>query len=916
MTPSDVAAGDISHYRILGPLGRGAMGEVYRAVDQRLGREVALKMLPRDVEGDADWQTRLLREAQAVSSLNHPGIVTLFDITAADGRSFLVMELVLGEPFAAVARRGVAWRRALTLVADVADALAAAHTLGILHRDIKSDNLMVTPAGQVKVLDFGLAKLRAGPAGAATPGATELALSIVSTEALPDLSEHVSLEATIAPTLAVGSTPSSSTTSLAEHLPPPASPSQPTWRPAQRELASDLTQAGQLVGTPAYMAPECYDGITDVRSEVFALGVVLYELLVGTRPFDRGNAFATMAAIKLDDPVAPSIAAATRGIPTRVDRVVVRALAKAAEDRFPDMATLAATLRELARPPRRAWWPWALLGAGVAVGAAGLGWRLTAAPDRPPAREMEVTSSRRLTLDQGCEEYPRFTPDGTSIIYDGLIDGDSEILSVGLDGSGRRRLTHAPGWDYAAAVSPDGARVAYIHEGTDGRTARVMSAAGDAAGARELGPISGYPAWTRDGALLVGDAAGRILRWELATGAGAAVARETVLGQLPTGARAYHLAAVEGGGVAILWWTPSNADGTGLGELDPGGRLRVIEQGQVDYEGGLVPSFTERGYYATRKAATTGNQLLWRPWGGGAPVVVPGGLSPRAGVDISRDARRLVFSTCTARQYIARVRPGVAPVVISRGEWQDHSPIALAGNRALITSDRLGHQQGWLIDLATREARAVTPPDSHGAAAAPGGDQVAYAADGGRGGLRLVALTGGAPRPLTTDASDTAPAFSHAGDQVVFVRTLVGQPWLHAVATDGGAPRRLVAGTEPALSPVADTIVYITAADAAGAGQIRLTDLAGGPSRSLPGVDRAAWQRPRFSPDGRRLLVLRGFQEVVELTIDGSAPPTVVWTATTDSVIAVDYTADGDGILAALADYDGDVWLAEGRFGR
>jgi serine/threonine protein kinase len=137
------------------------MGEVYRAVDQRLGREVALKMLPIDVQADADWQTRLLREAQAASALHHPGIVTLFDIASADGRSFLVLELVKGERFSDLAARGLPWAKAFELVASVAESMAAAHALGILHRDIKSDNLMVTARGQTKVLDFGLASCAA-----------------------------------------------------------------------------------------------------------------------------------------------------------------------------------------------------------------------------------------------------------------------------------------------------------------------------------------------------------------------------------------------------------------------------------------------------------------------------------------------------------------------------------------------------------------------------------------------------------------------------------------------------------------------------------------------------------------------------------------------------------------------------------
>ncbi|MBZ0238392.1 MAG: protein kinase, partial [Deltaproteobacteria bacterium] len=679
-------SGDISHYRILGQLGRGAMGEVYRAVDQRLGREVALKMLPREVEGDADWQTRLLREAQAASALNHPGIVTLYDIEHDEGRSFLVMELVSGEPMSEVARKGVTWERALELVAGVADALAAAHALGILHRDIKSDNLMVTARGQVKVLDFGLAKLRA------------------------DVVSRTSQMQAVAP-------PPEADDSLADTLVPRTQPadSQPGWD--RKALRSDLTQAGQMVGTPAYMAPECYEGHTDVRSEVFALGVVLYELLVGKRPFDRENAFATMAAIQLDDPEPPSKAAPERGIPPKVDQLVAKTLAKAPAERFADMTELAAALRAATVRPAPARWPWFVIPAVVVAGLGGIAvWKLTEQPPAPPPPppppekvEIAVTASRRVTLETGCEEYPRFTPDAKAIVYDGLVEGDYEVLRQSLDGGPRERVTRDEGWDYAAAISPDGATIAFIHEGTSARTLRIIDAgaAGDAgAGAAipaDLGPIAGYPSWTRDGALLVGDDAGRVLRWEL--GKDGAV-KETVLGQLPAGARAYHVVEVGELGIAVLWWTHGEGVATGLGELARDGAVRVIEESATDYEGGMAPSSSGRGYYVTRKGATTGNQLMWRPWGGGEPVVVPGGLSPRAGLDVSRDGKRLVFSTCTDRQYIARLREGAAPETITRGEWNDTAPATVGGTGVLVRSDRLGSQQGWVIDLAGGESRA------------------------------------------------------------------------------------------------------------------------------------------------------------------------------------------------------------------
>jgi Tol biopolymer transport system component len=856
----------LSHYRIVGPLGRGAMGEVYRAVDQRLGREVALKMLPREVEGAGDGQARLLREAQAVSALNHPGIVTLHDLATVDGRSFLVMELVDGEPCSTLARRGLPWARALAIVADAAEALAAAHRLGILHRDVKSDNLMVRTDGQVKVLDFGLAKLRAdlaAPIGS-PPSVAEPALA------------DVSLAETLVPATASGAA-----------------------------LSSDLTQAGHLVGTPAYMAPECYDGVATPASEVFALAVVAYELLTGRRPFDRGTAVATMAAIRLDEALPPSRVAPDRKIPAWVDAVILRALAKDPNVRFPDMPALAAALRASPPPPRRRW-PGAVGAAALAL-AGGVGWYATRDRAEPPT--MTVTASRRLTLDPGCEEYPRFSPDGRQVVYDGLVHDDYEILSVDLAGGAPQRITDRSGWDYAPALSPDGTRVAYVHEAPDQRVVMVQAVAGGPA--VPLGPISGYPAWTEDGALLVGDPSGRIVRREL-TAAGA-IAREVELGRLPSGGRAYHVVAIAGAGVAVLWWTASDTEATALGELDLRGRLRIVEETLTDYEGGLAVAAEPRAYYVTRKGATTGNQLLWRRWGARAGVIVPGGLSPHAGIDVSRDGRRLVFSTCRERQYVARLRAGAAPAVLSRGEWQDMFPAPAGADAVVVTSSRTGVDQGWLIDLAGRPPRAVTPAGAVAVRASHDGALLAYAADGGRGGVAVVPLAGGAPRRLTDGPSDAVPTFTFDDREVVFSRIDPDGPAVYAVPVSGGPARRLFAGSHPATSPVAATIAALDAPDPNGARAIVLSEPTGAP-RPLPGAPRAAWLAPRFSPDGTRLVAVRGFQEIVELTVDGSAPPRVVWTAATDSVLAVDWMPDGDGLLAALANYDGDLWLAEGRF--
>ncbi|HEY5926704.1 MAG TPA: protein kinase [Kofleriaceae bacterium] len=885
---------DVLHYRILGELGQGGMGQVFRAVDQKLGREVALKMLPADMARDRDWQARMLREARAASALNHPGIVTLYDLEVADGRTFLVMELVQGERFSDLASKGgVQWQRAVELVAGVADALAAAHARGILHRDIKSDNLMLTPTGQSKVLDFGLAKLR--DTTATTTGGAELERDEEAgptarmRSRLPGLGD--------APTIDAGQ--SLRTLGVAATVRPATDP-------------AGVTRIGQLLGTPSYMAPECYEGVADARTEVFALGVVLYELLTGKRPFARESDLAVMAAIQLDDPEPPSQASADRNIPPNVDAIVMRALAKDPVQRFPDMAALAAALRETLRPPpplppplRRRWPVFAAALAGVLVlGSVGAWLAMRDGGDGEPL-DIAMTSSRRVTFEPGCEEYPHVHPDGRRVIYDGLVDGDYEILSLDLESGDKRRLTSTPGWDYASSLSPDGARIAYVHEDVTTRTLRVVELAGGEP--RDLGAIHGYPSWTTDGALLVGDAAGRIIRRDVATG------RDTVLGTLPAGARLYHLAEIAGAGIALLWWTSSDADATALGELDRNGKLRVIEEIATDYEGGLTPSQRTRGYYATRKGATEGNQLLFRRWGGGKPITVPGGISPGAGVDVTRDGGRLVFSTCVERQYVARIRDGEPLQVVSKGTWQDTNPFVVDDTHIVVTSDRIGQQHGWRIDLTGSEPpRSITPPGALGTSPSPRGDVVVYASSGGRGGIETKA-PGGEPRVLTRDASDAAPVFTRDGAHVLFERTIDGVTYVHEIAAAGGTARKLTPGAAPAISPVDDTFAFVTASDPSGARRVMVADRAGAPPRELPHLPAAAWQRPRFSGDGKQVLLVRGFQEIVIAQVDGSAPPRVVWTAGAGSVSAAAWARDGS-IIAAIGGYEGDLWLAEGTF--
>jgi eukaryotic-like serine/threonine-protein kinase len=356
----------ISHYRILGKLGEGGMGVVYRAVDTRLDRPVALKLLPAAAVGDPERRWRFVREAKAASALNHPNIVTIYDIDRAplgEGEpvDFIAMECVEGETLdRALAARRLTIAEALGYATQTAGALAAAHTAGIVHRDIKPANVMITPAGQVKVLDFGLAKLLEVRGAGSVAGSS------------PD-----SLAATI-----TGAT------------------------------AAPGTLQGAVLGTLAYMSPEQAQGKpVDARSDVFSLGEVVYEMFAGKRAFQGDSNLMTLASI-LRDP-APPVKAARPDAPEEVERILARALEKKPEDRYPSAVEMrddlaACQARRLAPISTAA--SKARAGSGVYLGAAlvlaavlgGAGWYL-------------VRESRLSRAREALTEIPRLTEAGKEV---------------------------------------------------------------------------------------------------------------------------------------------------------------------------------------------------------------------------------------------------------------------------------------------------------------------------------------------------------------------------------------------------------------------------------------------------------------------------------------------------------------------
>jgi len=420
----------VGRYEVLEKLGEGGMGVVYRARDLTLNRFAALKFLPADSAMDEERKRRFLHEAQVASALNHPNIVTIYEIVLDPPHQFIAMEYVPGRPLEALlSPNGLGLRDVLTYAAQVADALAAAHAAGIVHRDIKPGNVIITEAGVAKVLDFGLAK------------AVERKAAVVDD---------------ITRTVAMGSSP--------------------------------RTVEGSIIGTVAYMSPEQAEGKPiDHRSDIFSFGAMLYETITGKRAFEGDTPVSTLAAILRAD--APELAADVTQIPSEVKRIVRRCLEKSPERRWQSIADIRTMLEDARQdldspahqahrgPARRArlpGWIWPIVAVAVVVIASLALWRSRAADDAS-----EPYTFHRMTSDAASNVSPTISPDGKLIAYssDRAQSGGTDIWVQQIAGGEAVRLTANLGLCHSPSFSADGSRIVF-HGGSDARGIYVMSTFG------------------------------------------------------------------------------------------------------------------------------------------------------------------------------------------------------------------------------------------------------------------------------------------------------------------------------------------------------------------------------------------------------------------------------------------------------
>ena len=786
-------------YEILAPLGAGGMGEVYRARDTRLGREVAVKALPAEFSENRERRSRFEQEARSASALNHPNIVTVHDIGAAESCLFVAMELVDGKTLRELLEAGrLPASRTLDVGVQVAEGLARAHAAGIVHRDLKPENVMVSKDGFVKILDFGLAKLSAP----IEDGGSDF----------------------------------------------------PTAAPRG-------TDPGTILGTVGYMSPEQAAGRpVDFRSDQFSLGTILYEMATGKRPFQRDSAPQTLTAIIQDDP--EPVGALNPRAPAPLRWAIERCLAKDPEDRFASTKDLARDLKSLrdhlseasqvsgespAAPSRATRVPPAFLAAAAAavlvVGAAAAIAGRKTAPVRVPV-------FHRLTFERGTIGGARLTPDGQTILYSASWNGiASKVFSTRTTSPGSTALPLPDALLFS--ISPQSELAIGLDAKLQnsfqpaGTLARVPMAGGTP---RQVLENVAEAEWSPDGSQLavVHNVAGKS-RLEYPIG--------KVLYE--TGGWVGHIRISPDGKTIAFLDHPASSDGGAVSIIDAaGGKKRDLSHDWLSLEGiAWRPDGEEVLFTGTR----TG--LAWKIYGvtpGGRERFVlsaPSGMLIR---DVARDGRLLVTQDEWRAGISAQVPGGQAERDLSNLDYSLVRDISADGS--IITLDESGEgggEQGAVYLRRTDGTPAVRLGDGSGASLSPDGKWVASTnADGTT--IEFYPTGPGAPRSLPCKGMNCyLPAFFPDGRRIAFFGVETGRgPKIFLTPVDAMAPKAI------SPEGVAFTTVFPISPDGRSIAALGIDakpaifSADGAPPRPISGTDVLDIPM-RWTPDGASVFISR-----------------------------------------------------------
>jgi eukaryotic-like serine/threonine-protein kinase len=816
--PMSLASGTkLGPYEIVAPLGAGGMGEVYRAKDTRLGRDVAIKILSEHLSSDPQLRERFEREARSISSLNHPRICTLHDIGHQDGVDYLVMEYLEGESLAERLRKGaLPLKETLRIGMEVCDALEVAHRAGIVHRDLKPANIMLTKSG-AKLMDFGLAKT----SQAVASGGSGRAMTLSAAKTLSG--------------------------------PSPISP---------------LTTAGAVVGTIQYMSPEQIEGgDSDARSDIFALGSVLYEMATGKRAFDGKSQISVASAILEKDP--EPMSAIQPLTPPALEHVVSSCLAKNADDRFQSardvrlelkwiaeggsQVTQQAVTRAAKRTSRIL--PWAIATAAVLALVAGSAFFLRR-PEKPDL-QYNLVSYREGELGAA-----RFTHDGQTVVYSGRWEGGARQVSTYRLGSAGSRDLGISSAMLAGVSSQDELAVLvnceHIFLLDCGGTLATVSLVGGSP--LEIAGDIAYADWSPDGKQLVVSkfsSGGATLEYPLGH----------VLLQQNAGWFGHPRISPDGKTIAFENHPVGGEDDGSVDVVDLSGKRTVLSKGWISLEGLAWSANGKEVWFASNSPHT-----------GWADTVRAVTLSGKIRTVLQLPSMRLHDISSNGRLLVSRESWGFQLVGFFPGDKEEHfyswldntNPSGLSSDGRTLSFD----EQGEVWSIANQSQSYVratdgSPPVSLGpghATISPDGKWL-LTTNRTSNKLTMQPVPFGAARELSTPGLS---AFAHAtwSDDGRFItydgQTTTGEWNTYVQSIAGGEPTLVPNGganSYPKLSSDGGTVAL-----RGSQGGINLYRLNGNQATPLPGTN--ADEGPiRFANNDKSLLVGQGNGIEITLTL-------------------------------------------------
>jgi serine/threonine protein kinase len=853
-------------YRVTEKLGEGGMGVVYKAVDTRLDRSVAIKVLPVNSVAQSDRKRRFVQEAKSASALNHPGIVHVYDIGDADGVDFIAMEYVDGTTLhELIGKKGLSVSQAVPVAVQIADALAAAHAAGIVHRDIKPGNIMVSAAGHIKILDFGLAKLT---------DRQDSDASLLTQTAVP------------------------------------------------------RTEEGVIVGTVAYMSPEQAEGRTvDARSDIFSFGAVLYEMLTGRRAFEGTSSASTLAAILNHDPT--PVHELVPGVPRDLVLTIARCLRKDPQRRMQLMADVKLSLEDVGSltdvaspvpatvPHRRGAVIAAALVASVLVG--GVTWWLSRGTTVPSPQFTPFVT------EAGLEFRPVWSPDGKTVAYLAEVNGIMQVFTRSPDSTTSVAVTNATANCDSLFWHPDGTRIYYTSGGTlwlaglaGGEPQRIVDEAVSGAASPDGKTIAligrGEP-WTSLFTLTLAD--GKPVAYKHAPfpehfrdGAEAHFS--------PDGSKIAVTLSLESGGGGFEFWILPFPSGT------PKRVLTSLSARAPAVGFDWMPD-NRRLVFSAELAGISGRHLYVADTQTGNVLPLTPGTGEEFFPDVSPDGSRVVFVAGGTDVDLIEspLEGGVTRRLLATTRAEQFPSWSPSGNQYVYASDASGAFEIWLRSPADAWARRVVTRTQDGLPVwvtvrhvrfSPDGSRIMYELWGPEHSIWISPIGGGRPvRPGEGDQH--GPSWSPDGKQVAYARQ-AGEAWtLVRTPVGGGSPTVVLPDvasmtTEWFRSPDGEVIAFSN--DRGKGVEIVSPD---GKNRKM--LTQSNSQVFGASRDGSTLYVVRragGRWELATIDVHSGTQRKVSPLAIPVAayVLGFSLSPDGKSFTTSVTDSKSDVWLMEG----